>query len=221
MQDSVLLYECMNKFLLTQFIDPLKVTTNNHTSYVFSQKPLHMTASSMSISLFASAFLKYPVGCVQKALPYERQTYSGGFTCNFRTMSSFGFSFDINSAYPAQMLGDVPLIHEHEGACQPIQQTINGQTTITSSFKDTDLFKVSYQFELDEETALIMRTDCRTALIELNVLDNVWMWGIQLNHMIEILQTQPQKSFVTIHTAIKYEARPIYKEYIQTIYKAR
>jgi hypothetical protein len=44
------------------------------------------------------------------------------------------------------------------------------------------------------------------------------MWGVQLNHLLELLKHQPQQSFVYVHTEIRYVARPIYKEYIQTIY---
>jgi hypothetical protein len=43
---------------------------------------------------------------------------------------------------------------------------MKGPTRIFDRFPDTDLFEVSYNLTLNEETAFIMRTNCKTALIE-------------------------------------------------------
>jgi hypothetical protein len=64
------------------------------------------------------------------------------------------------------MQGKMPLAHYSQSEFVPVELRIEGQTDL-KQFQETNLYKVSYSFTLDEETAFITRTQCRTALIEL------------------------------------------------------
>lgn len=126
-----------------------------------------MTASSMALSLFTTCFLKYAIGCAPKFLKIERETYGGGYTCNLKSICSFGISVDINSSYAAQMLASMPLTHKNNDKTLALDIDVCGSLEYHYNFNDHDLYHISYDLELDEVSCMIVRSKNKLGLIEL------------------------------------------------------
>lgn len=114
------MYIFFKKLYVQKF--PCAEVSGERKVYTYTGKPTFLTAAQLALHVFYHCYLKTPLkGSSSQVQLFERLAYSGGYTAVHAPCMKLGLSIDINSAYPACMLGAMPWDFEDDS---PLTKTV-------------------------------------------------------------------------------------------------
>jgi hypothetical protein len=164
---------------------------------------LKATAAATAMDLFRRQYLDqeiYPIsyGVLEDNI---RQAYTGGRVEKFKERMGSGASFDINSSYPFRMLRDVPT---------------NCLGAYRNSVPDFGVVDVTIDIPSDDYIPPIA-TMIEGKLYFATGIRRQW---ITVEEARFVYERYGSKS-IEVHSCIAYEGAPIFKRYIEDMYKIR
>ena len=166
---------------------------------------LKPTLASTALDLFQRCYLKSPISSLPWDHPseeYTRASYVGGRTEVFKEWVSQGASWDINSSYPYAMLAHMPTELQREGCGNVIPEYGIVYATIDIP-GDTHLPPLHYR----AQNKLFFPTGRLQG----------WYTSLEARHCANLYGSKSVK----VERYLQYRHAPIFKTYVETLYKAR
>lgn len=177
-----------------------------------------LTAPSTAIKTFRRSFLKHPIARDVDTHPFIRESYVGGRTERFFDEGHYLYDDDVNSSYPYQMTLDMPA-----GNAEWWQ---NGEPP--KHWKASRIGFCEVVVEVPDDIAippLPVRADPRhfpedsgvegKLVFPTGLLKGIWEWGELENAIACGCRVIEWKK------SVWYDAAPLLREFVQTLYKYR
>jgi hypothetical protein len=201
LKDCELLYEVVDKFLITIFntkFDDVKSLTGILDFY---------TAPQLALKIYKTIYMDDDtklVGSIGQNYFIEKSSYYGGMCVVYRKECLRQlYCYDVNSCYPASMLKIMPykFIDELE-------------TNYIDNYVDYHLYLIDYSWS-DDSIILNLPTRIEDEVIYLKNNENQWHWGNEIKTAIYL------GCNIRVKKTRRYEGKDVFKKYIEDIYEMR
>ena len=174
------------------------------------------SSASLATSIYRSCFQDGNIygSTDELTLTREQKSYHGGIVIALKTFGKNINVMDINSSYPFIMIGSLPAVWiRHYNMKKKINKAFKAKIVAT------DLYEIkSFKFPKDTILPNLMVTSPNGILMPIewsSDLDTCFVWGC------EIIEALAQNAEIEVVGIDNYEARPLFKEYVEYFYLAK